>query len=309
MTEAAFLSPSIPEHTLPEVARADLKDALLYMKCLGIDDVGAFEFVTPPSQEALELALEELYALGAIDSEAHIVEPLGLRMAHGPLPVTLMRLLLLSADASFKCAQEASIICAMLTLQQPWLHSPNKDRLRNCQQSFAVYEGDLVSLLNVFKQYEVYNGKDEDWAKRHLLNARLLDRAVRVRMQLTMYLARFGLPIESCGDEVLQLQRLACAALFLNAARRLPDGSYRLCRPVDEARAPHSRFQLHSHSVLASVDGHAPADFLVFYESQGSASQAWLMQNTRIQPDWLTELAPHYFKRLRAGSAALDAGF
>ena len=26
----------------------------------------------------------------------------------------------------------------------------------NCKESFAVYEGDLVSLLNIYRQYEVY---------------------------------------------------------------------------------------------------------------------------------------------------------
>ena len=63
------------------------------------EDVGAFEFPTPPARETLELALEELYALGAIDAEARLAEPLGLRMAHGPLPAPLMRLLLLSVEA------------------------------------------------------------------------------------------------------------------------------------------------------------------------------------------------------------------
>lgn len=31
-----------------------------------------------------------------------------------------------------------------------------QDRLLNCKESFAVYEGDLVSLLNIYRQYEVY---------------------------------------------------------------------------------------------------------------------------------------------------------
>lgn len=117
---------------------------MLTLKCLGVDvgcpfecprasveDVGAFEFPTPPARETLELALEELYALGALDAEARLVEPLGLRMAHGPLPAALMRLLLLSAEEPHRCAAEAAIACAMLTMQQPWLPSQNKDRTVN----------------------------------------------------------------------------------------------------------------------------------------------------------------------------------
>ena len=99
---------------------------MLTLKCLGVDDVGGFEFPTAPARETLELALEELYALGALDAEARLVEPLGLRMAHGPLPAPLMRLLLLAAEEPHRCAQEAAIACAMLTMQQPWLPSQNK---------------------------------------------------------------------------------------------------------------------------------------------------------------------------------------
>ena len=34
--------------------------------------------------------------------------------------------------------------------------SHSQERLQNCKESFAVYEGDLVSLLNIYRQYEVY---------------------------------------------------------------------------------------------------------------------------------------------------------
>eukprot|EP00439_Symbiodinium_sp_Y106_P023552 s2722_g2.t2 len=70
LTEEAFRSQELLEHTLPELQRSDLKDVVLMLKCLGVDDIGSFEFPTPPPIEALELALEELYALGAIDGEA-----------------------------------------------------------------------------------------------------------------------------------------------------------------------------------------------------------------------------------------------
>jgi len=303
MTEVAFTSTLVPEHTLPEVARADLKDAVLMLKCLGVDDVGAFDFVTSPTREAVELALEELYALGAVDAEARVIEPQGPRMAHGPLPLVLMRLLLLATEPSFACASEAAVICAMLTLKDPWLHNSNADRLAACKESFAVYEGDLVSLLNIYRQHETYFHSDKDWAKRHQLSGPLLERAFRVKRQLEGYLQLLQLPLESCGHEVERLQRLACAALFLNAARRLPNGMYRLCRPIEEARAPHSRFHLHPGSVLAGVQNEAPADFVVFVEACGVGDRACLRQCSRVRPEWLPELAPHYFRGVDAHAA------
>ena len=52
--------------------------------------------------------------------------------------------------------------------------------------------------------------------------------------------------------------------------------------------------------------GHAAADFVVFAEAQGSGAEAMLLHNTRIKPEWLVELAPHYFKQIRAGEATMD---
>ena len=40
-----------------------------------------FDFPSPPPAYTLARALELLYALGALDSDARLTEPLGLRMA------------------------------------------------------------------------------------------------------------------------------------------------------------------------------------------------------------------------------------
>merc|ERR1711924_276809 len=213
---------------------------------------------------------------------------------------------MLAAEPKYACTAEAALICAMLTVQSPWLPTHNRDKLQACQESFGVFEGDLVSLLNLARQFEVYRSEDPEWAKRHLLNAAVLERALLVRQQLLKYLCRFELPIESCESDVEKLQRLACASLFLNAARRLPNGVYILCRPINEDMAPHTRFSLHPSSVLAGVQSHSSADFLVFVEARCTGESAELYQCTRVKAEWLPELAPHYFQELRAGAAMLD---
>mmetsp|Transcript_23890 Transcript_23890/g.50978 ORF Transcript_23890/g.50978 Transcript_23890/m.50978 type:complete len:463 (+) Transcript_23890:1-1389(+) len=184
LTEDAFHSSLVPEHSLPEVARTDLKETILFLKCLGVDNVAGFDFVTRPSVETMESALEELYALGAVDEEARVIEPIGPRLAHGPVPLLLMKLMLLAAEPQFSCTSEAAAICAMLSLKDPWLQSTNRDRLSACKASFGVYEGDLVTLLNVYGQYQTYYESDPEWAKRHLLSEALLQRAFRVKRQL-----------------------------------------------------------------------------------------------------------------------------
>eukprot|EP00811_Abedinium_folium_P037070 NODE_971_length_2667_cov_8.349606.p1 GENE.NODE_971_length_2667_cov_8.349606~~NODE_971_length_2667_cov_8.349606.p1 ORF type:complete len:820 (+),score=264.57 NODE_971_length_2667_cov_8.349606:235-2460(+) len=305
LTEPAFKG-LLPEHTLPEIARCDMKSAVLLLKCLGVDDLGAFEFLSPPSRDALELALEELHALGALDAEARVEIPMGPRMAHAPVPAALTRMLLLAAEPPHCCAMEATTICAMLTLASPWLPTRNAERLQACQESFAVHEGDLVSLLNVARQYSAHRDGDAEWAKRHMLNVPLLKRAVQVQEQLARYLHGLELPLESCGFEVERLQRLACASFFLGAARRLPNGSYRLCRAVDEERAPVTRFGLDRRSALTSSEGTAPAEFVVCVEARCSGGEGHLVHNTRIRPEWLPELAPRYYRAASAAKAVSD---
>lgn len=304
LTEKAFRSSLIPQSPLPELARADLKDPVLLLKCLGVDDVGAFEFITAPSREAVEVALEDLFALGALDAEARVVEPLAPRMIRAPLPLGLSRLLLLSAEEPYGCSAEAAAACAMLMVRQPWLPANTmmqRDRLKACKASFAAQEGDLVAMVNVLRQAEEYLEKDHGWAGRHSLDEKSLRRAFAIEEDLKNYLQRMQLPLSTCGENVEQLQRAACGALFLNAAKRLPHGAFRLCRALGSSE--YTAFQLHADSSLASVQDSSPADYIVFVDALCTGNEATLQVNTRIESQWLTELAPHYFEHIPAGRA------
>ena len=65
MPELAFdaLEPQTP----PEMQRCALASTVLQLKALGIDNVARFDFLSPPPPQALANALEQLYALGALD--------------------------------------------------------------------------------------------------------------------------------------------------------------------------------------------------------------------------------------------------
>ena len=67
--------------TVPEMQRAELTSIVLQLKALGIDDILHFEFPSPPPALTLARALEVLYALGGLDDDAKLTEPLGLQLA------------------------------------------------------------------------------------------------------------------------------------------------------------------------------------------------------------------------------------
>ena len=65
--------------------RVSLASLVLQLKQLGVRDVLGFDFMDRPPMSALLRALELLYALGALDSQGDLTEPLGKHMVRLPL--------------------------------------------------------------------------------------------------------------------------------------------------------------------------------------------------------------------------------
>ena len=67
-TEAAYRNEMHPT-TVPEIQRTNLSSTLLMLKAMGINDLLSFDFMDPPSPATMVSAMQELYALGALDDE------------------------------------------------------------------------------------------------------------------------------------------------------------------------------------------------------------------------------------------------
>ncbi|CAD7952729.1 unnamed protein product [Amoebophrya sp. A25] len=85
---------------------------------------------------------------------------------------------------------QAITIAAMCQVRSPFQESGrNKARLHVCKQSLGVREGDFVSLLNVYSQWEEHQ-EDRDWCKRYMLNRSSLVKARDIRRQLIVFFVR-----------------------------------------------------------------------------------------------------------------------
>ena len=62
----------------------NLGNVVLLLKSLGINDLIHFDYMDPPPHETLVMALEQLYALGALNHKAELTK-LGRRMAEFPV--------------------------------------------------------------------------------------------------------------------------------------------------------------------------------------------------------------------------------
>ena len=60
--------------TVPEIQRTNLGSVVLMLKSLGINDLLHFDFMDPPPAETLLRALEQLYALGALNDRGELTK-------------------------------------------------------------------------------------------------------------------------------------------------------------------------------------------------------------------------------------------
>ncbi len=73
------------------------------LKAMGVPDLLAFDFMDPPPQQTLFMAMESLFALGALDDEGMLTK-LGRKMAEFPLEPAQSKMVIASVD--FGCSDE-----------------------------------------------------------------------------------------------------------------------------------------------------------------------------------------------------------
>ena len=91
-TEEAY-EQELKENTIPEIQRTNLVNVVLLLKTLGLSDFIYFDFMDPPPGKTLELALNQLDALGALNHLGEATK-LGKKMAEFPVDPMLSKMIL-----------------------------------------------------------------------------------------------------------------------------------------------------------------------------------------------------------------------
>ena len=69
----------------PEILRIPLPSICLMLKAMGVDDIFEFRFLDMPNAMLIARALENLYAIEALDREGRLTDPLGYELAAMPV--------------------------------------------------------------------------------------------------------------------------------------------------------------------------------------------------------------------------------
>jgi ATP-dependent RNA helicase DHX8/PRP22 len=279
-TEAAFQSEMLPT-SIPEIQRQNLSHTILMLKAMGINDLLHFDFMDPPPTNTMLTALEELYALSALDDEG-LLTRLGRKMADFPMEPALAKVLIAAVDLG--CSDEVLSIVAMLSIPTPF-YRPKEKQTQADQKKAKFHDphGDHLTLLNVYNSWK-QNKFSNPWCFENFIQPRSMRRARDVRDQLLKIMERYKHPITSCGRNTQKVRQAICSGFFRNSARKDPQEGYKTLiegTPV----------YLHPSSALFGKQ----AEWAI-YHTLVLTSKEYMHCTSAIEPKWLVEAAPTFFK-------------
>ena len=217
-TEQAYRNEMLPT-TVPEIQRTNLGNTVLTLKAMGINDLLTFDFMDPPPVQTLVAALENLYALGALDDEG-LLTKLGRKMAEFPLDPSLSKMLITSV--AMGCSEEILTIVSMLSVQNVFYRPREKQAVADQKRArFHQPEGDHLTLLTVYESWK-RNNCSTPWCFENFIQARALRRAQDVRKQLLSIMDRYKLDIISCNGHFSKVRKAITSGFFSHAAKKDP---------------------------------------------------------------------------------------
>ena len=295
-TKQAYLN-ELDENTVPEIQRTNLNGTILLLKSLGINDLLDFDFMDPPSTDTIVRAVEQLYALGALNNAGDLTK-VGRQMAEFPTDPMLAKAIL-AAD-KYGCVSEVLSIIAMLGEASALFYRPKDKKIHadSARARFTSKEGgDMLSLLNIWTEW-VDSDYSFVWARENFLQQRSLTRARDVRDQLARLCDRVEVdPTSSVGaQDIVPIQKAILAGFFPNAARLQKGGdSYRTVKNGQTV-------YIHPSSVLMEVN----PKWVLYYELVLTSKEFMRSVMPITKPEWLMEVAPHFYKKKDLETLGVD---
>ncbi|KAL9170487.1 hypothetical protein ABFS82_04G147700 [Erythranthe guttata] len=273
----------LDDNTVPEIQRTNLANVVLTLKSLGINDLLNFDFMDPPPSESLLKALELLYALSALNKHGELTK-LGRRMAEFPLDPMLSKMIV--ASDKYQCSDEIISVAAMLSIGNSIFYRPKDKQVHadNARMNFHMGNvGDHIALLKVYSSWKETNFSTQ-WCYENYIQVRSMKRARDIRDQLEGLLERVEIELTTNPNDLDPVKKAITAGFFPHSARLQNSGSY---RTVKHPQTVH----IHPSSGLAQL-----LPRWVIYHELVLTTKEYMRQVTELKPEWLVELAPHYYQ-------------
>ncbi|KAI8591110.1 pre-mRNA splicing factor [Geranomyces variabilis] len=275
----------LDENTIPQIQRTNMGNTVLLLKSLGINDLMNFDFLDAPPAETLIRALEQLYALGALNDRGELTK-LGRRMAEFPLDPMLSKTVI--AAEKYSCTDEVVSIIAMLSVGNSIFYRPKTEQVHadQARKNFFRPGGDHLTLLAVWNAW-VETNYAITWCYENYIQHRSMKRARDLRDQLIGLMERTEVPLLSNPDpgNTVPIRKALTAGFFYNTARLQKSGdSYRTVKH-------NQTVTIHPSSSLFQENPR----WALYFELV-MTSKEYMRQVIEIQSEWLLEVASHYYK-------------
>lgn len=271
-----------PEHDAPEIRRLDLAETVLALRASGAGDPAQFPFFEAPPASALEAADALLRRLGAVDDRGEVTE-VGRRLLRFPLHPRQARMIVEGERRGV--AKDAAILAALLGERDIRRETRTSlgGRDRGAKPNVVAGPSDLLEMLDRFARAEAsdfspsrLNGLD--------LDAGAVNAVARVRKQLQR-LVDTSRPTPRDADALEQ-------ALGLCVLAGYPDRVARRRRP----RSAELLLFGGGSATLADTSVVQEAELMVALDAEERSAARGpgvvVRIASRIEPEWLLEIAP-----------------
>jgi len=276
----------LEDNTLPEIQRSNLCSVVLTMLSVGVPDIHTFDYMDSPAKEDLRSALRQLRLLGAVHGDEDRLTERGKKMSGFPLEPRLTAAILAAGELG--CGEELVTIVSLLSTDSIYCVPTTKERREEAElvhNKFTAAEGDLVTLLNVWRAFRCGVGNTA-WCRDQFLVQRNLLFAMEVRKQLVGLCHGAGVKLESSRD-MDTIRKALARGLFMNVAQLTTEGHY---VALDSGQ----KCFIHPQSVLFRRKPE-----VVIYTEMVHTSKTYLKGCTLIDVTWLHEHQPEYFRTHR----------
>ena len=152
-------------------------------------------------------------------------------------------------------------------------------------QAFFHKDGDHLTLLNIYNQYrDIPTHSQQQWCRENFIQSRSMGRAHDVRDQLQQLMERVEIPIVSSAGDTVAIRKAITAGYFYHVAKLSKGGQYKTVKHQQSVL-------IHPNSCLFEQNPR-----WVLYHELVLTTKEYMRQTIEIDPAWLGELAPHYYK-------------
>ena len=280
---------------MPEIQRSNLESNMLLLAAYGVENIYAFDFIDHPPRAAIAAAVSELEELEVVDSSGRLTQ-LGRQIIRFPLDPKQAKTL--ATSAQLECSEDVvnivSILSAQSTAGKVFKRNSN-GRLNNASRdSFSKAEGDHLTLLNVYREWE-RNGGSREWCQQMRLNEDALEEAARLREQLLVILESNQVALPTVIGDIPQsqaVQRCILSGYFSQIACRYKRSRHGYITYANENR--NEEVFIHPSSVLFRTS----PEWVIYEELMNTGRQHYMINVVAVEPHWVQDHAPRFYEKL-----------